>query len=142
MSESEPSRKGCVFCEIIDGKRENEIKYQDEKFVVFMDKRPATKHHYLVVPRIHYKNVLSLKVDEVDLKMVKVGEQIMTENKGDLSGLRMGFHWPPFHSISHLHLHVIAPEEEMGLIARAIFKVNSYWFVHLIQYNIEILNLM
>ncbi|RXG52761.1 Histidine triad nucleotide-binding protein 3 [Armadillidium vulgare] len=95
-----------------------------------MDKRPATKHHYLVVPRIHYKNVLSVKVDEVDLKMVKVGERIMTENKGDLSGLRMGFHWPPFHSISHLHLHVIAPEEEMGLIARAIFKVNSYWFVH------------
>lgn len=63
-------------------------------------------------------------------EMVKVGEKVMTESKGDLSGLRMGFHWPPFHSISHLHLHVIAPEEEMGWIARGIFKVNSYWFVH------------
>ena len=42
---------------------------------------------------------------------------------------RFGFHWAPFDSIEHLHLHVIAPINQMGFMARGIFLPNSLWFV-------------
>ncbi|KAH6921560.1 hypothetical protein HPB50_002225 [Hyalomma asiaticum] len=40
----------------------------------------------------------------------------------------MGFHWPPFTSISHLHLHVIAPVADMSMLARVIFMPGTPWF--------------
>jgi len=49
-------------------------------------------------------------------------------NANDVPKL-LGFHWPPFHSIAHLHLHVIAPSDSMGFISRTIFRPNSWWFV-------------
>lgn len=42
---------------------------------------------------------------------------------------RFGFHWPPFNSISHLHLHAIAPAKEMTLFGHIIFLPNTPWFV-------------
>lgn len=48
---------------------------------------------------------------------------------GTVIFFRMGFHWPPFNLIKHLHLHVISSTNQMGLLARGIFWPNSYWFV-------------
>lgn len=42
---------------------------------------------------------------------------------------RMGFHWPPFTLVRHLHLHVIAPVSEMSVLSRIMFASDSYWFV-------------
>lgn len=46
-----------------------------------------------------------------------------------------GFHWPPFNTVHHLHLHVIYPKEEMSYISRLIFRPNSYWFVSVSSKN-------
>ena len=53
----------------------------------------------------------------------------------------MGFHWPPFHLISHLHLHVISSTSQMGWISRGIFKENSYWFVTVSIWTISFSNI-
>lgn len=55
---------------------------------------------------------------------------IIAEKQGlDLAVTRTGFHWPPFNTIHHLHLHVISPICNMGLFKKFMFKPNSYWFV-------------
>ena len=41
---------------------------------------------------------------------------------------RMGFHWPPFNSIKHLHLHVIFPESGINFIGRQIYRPGSFYF--------------
>eukprot|EP00121_Abeoforma_whisleri_P004405 Awhi_evm1s3981 len=40
----------------------------------------------------------------------------------------MGFHWPPFNSIDHLHLHVIGPESTMSFFGKLEFKVGTLWY--------------
>lgn len=52
----------------------------------------------------------------------------------------LGFHWPPFHMVSHLHLHVIAPADQMGFIARNMFRPNSMWFVSVSDHLLSITN--
>ncbi|PSN57716.1 Histidine triad nucleotide-binding protein 3, partial [Blattella germanica] len=90
----------------------------DDEFVVFPDIKPAAKHHYLVVTQEHIQNVKHI-----------IGRQVLSEKGADLSDVRFGFHWPPFNSIQHLHLHAISPASNMGFIARQIFRPGTWWFV-------------
>ncbi len=126
------SKSKCIFCEITAGNDPSTtLVFQDEDIVVFRDRKPATSHHYLVVPKSHMSDAKHLGADDIELveRLVSVGNEVLVKQGGDASDARMGFHWPPFHSISHLHLHVISDQQSMGWIARAIFKPNSWWFV-------------
>ncbi|XP_069173610.1 adenosine 5'-monophosphoramidase HINT3 isoform X2 [Procambarus clarkii] len=124
-------REKCIFCKICDGIEPCNIVHQDGEFVAFPDMRPAAPHHYLIVPRHHYTDAKSLSKENIPLveKMVLVGKEVLIAQGGSPTAARMGFHWPPFHTVHHLHMHIIAPENEMGFIARGIFKTNSFWFV-------------
>jgi hypothetical protein len=42
---------------------------------------------------------------------------------------RLGFHYPPFNSVQHLHLHAISPASSMSFVSRLIFRPGSWWFV-------------
>ncbi|XP_065182019.1 adenosine 5'-monophosphoramidase HINT3-like [Sycon ciliatum] len=130
----EGCKPGCVFCRVARGQDEKtELLFQDEQFVVFRDIRPASSHHYLVVPLNHRGNVKFMEPSQDNFKfvqsMVSIGQRVLEERGADVTSARFGFHWAPFHTIEHLHLHVIAPVTEMGFIARTVFRPNSYWFV-------------
>ncbi|XP_078068948.1 adenosine 5'-monophosphoramidase HINT3 isoform X2 [Mustelus asterias] len=105
---------------------------RDEQFACFRDIRPGAPHHYLVVPRKHIANCKSLKKEHISTveKMVNIGENVLQQNGiDDLTDVRLGFHWPPFCTINHLHLHVLAPASQMGFISRMVYRANSYWFI-------------
>lgn len=59
---------------------------------------------------------------EQELKNLFVAKQL------DMNDASFGFHWPPFTSISHLHMHAIAPVSKMGFISRWIFKPINIWY--------------
>ncbi|CAM4533858.1 unnamed protein product [Eretmochelys imbricata] len=124
----------CVFCRI--GRREEPgtalLPCESEGLVCFRDIRPGAPHHYLVVPIEHMGNCKTLKKEHIPLveKMMEAGKNILQRNNfTDLNDIRMGFHWPPFCSISHLHLHVLAPASHLGFLSRMIYRTNSYWFI-------------
>ena len=122
----------CIFCKITSGNDDNtQIIHQNDDFVVIKDIRPAALHHYLVIPKHHIPNPKQLDNSHVILveNLVSIGKQVMTDHKGDDQDTRYGFHWPPFHTIAHLHLHVISPASSLGWLQRMIFRPNSFWFV-------------
>ncbi|ESO86908.1 hypothetical protein LOTGIDRAFT_194459 [Lottia gigantea] len=126
------SDKKCIFCEISNGNDpKTRIIYQEEDYVVFKDIKPCTSHHYLVIPKKHIPNPKQLTSKQLPIveKLESIGRQVITEQGGNVEDVRMGFHWPPFNSVQHLHLHVISNTDEMGWIARGIFKPDSFWFV-------------
>ncbi|XP_032877105.1 histidine triad nucleotide-binding protein 3 [Amblyraja radiata] len=129
----------CVFCKISNRFVPEDLLHWDEQFACFRDIRPGAPHHYLVVPRRHIGNCKTLKKEHISIvqTMVAIGKNVLLQ-KGiaDPADVRLGFHWPPFCTVAHLHLHVLAPVSQMGFLSRMIYRANSYWFItheHLIE---------
>jgi diadenosine tetraphosphate (Ap4A) HIT family hydrolase len=125
----------CVFCKIVEGAAPSEIYYQDDDVLIFKDIKPAAKFHFLSIPKEHIPNVNSLTRDHLELlnKLITTSKEILVEKGGDVEDIRLGFHLPPFNSISHLHLHVISPASQMSTISRLIFKPHTWWFTSVEQ---------
>eukprot|EP00088_Acartia_fossae_P067221 TRINITY_DN8380_c0_g1_i1.p1 TRINITY_DN8380_c0_g1~~TRINITY_DN8380_c0_g1_i1.p1 ORF type:complete len:181 (-),score=34.29 TRINITY_DN8380_c0_g1_i1:3-545(-) len=117
----------CIFCKIRDKTVPANILYEDDKYVVFPDHKPASENHLLVIPRTHIKNISVLKSSDETMvqEMLETGLKTLRESVSDINteDLRTGFHWP-IHTVSHLHMHIIYPPPQ-GLISRIIF---SSWF--------------
>jgi len=115
----------CIFCKIVRKETSTNILHEDEQFCVFPDHRPASQHHYLVIPKTHIERVEDLTLKDVDMvkQMLEVGQKVMHDAGGDLENTISGFHWP-IHTVNHLHLHLIYPPPQR-LIPRIIF---SSWF--------------
>ncbi|XP_060776643.1 adenosine 5'-monophosphoramidase HINT3-like [Neoarius graeffei] len=119
----------CIFCKIVNGEMDTELLHSDEDMSCFRDIKPGAPHHYLVVPKKHVGNCKSLRKEHIPLveKLVETGKAVLQKNNvTDLSDVRFGFHWPPFNSVTHLHLHVLAPASQ---ISRFMYRLDSYWFI-------------
>lgn len=75
----------CVFCEIIQGKAEASVVYEDATCVAFMDIQPVNSGHTLIVPKIHaaYLNDLD---EAVGAQLFRVAMRLDTALRK--SGLR------------------------------------------------------
>ncbi|RUS71194.1 hypothetical protein EGW08_021046 [Elysia chlorotica] len=132
--EEEPKQvdKNCLFCKIANGQLPgSRVLYESDGIAIFKDIRPAATHHYLVVPQKHVSDPKTLRRGDAELveRLVTCGQEFLVKQGGDVSETRLGFHWPPFNTVSHLHLHVICPASSMGWLASLIFRPNSFWFV-------------
>ncbi|MFI5010463.1 MAG: HIT family protein [Solirubrobacterales bacterium] len=100
----------CIFCKILAGELPATIVDEDERTVAFMDINPATRGHALVIPRAHFRDLLSVEAE--DLKAVAMSVQRlarrMTE-KLEAEGVNAinscgSVAWQ---TVFHFHVHVI-----------------------------------
>lgn len=54
----------CLFCGIVAGDVESSRVYDDDRVVAFMDIRPVTRGHTLVVPRAHAASLAELAPED------------------------------------------------------------------------------
>jgi len=117
--------KNCVFCHIIATNDSNEIlEPRSDEFVIVKDISPVATHHYLVLSHRHIQSAKLLQPLDQDRSllnsMVAAAKQVLSNNGCDLNDTRMGFHWPPFYTIGHMHLHVISPVSSMSALRRYV----------------------
>ena len=128
----------CVFCKILENSNtvtdSNKVLKSNERLAVIADIRPASKHHYLVIPKSHVEDTKSLKSSD-DINLVKEMHEFGKDYLKSVAtpeefeeGL-FGFHLPPFVSVKHLHLHIIAPSTSMSFINSFLFWKNAWYFV-------------
>ncbi len=47
----------CIFCDIVSGKIPSHKIYEDRDFIAFLDIRPLSAGHSLIIPKKHYRFV-------------------------------------------------------------------------------------
>ncbi|MFI6991730.1 HIT domain-containing protein [Nonomuraea wenchangensis] len=52
----------CTFCKIVDGQLPSYQVLEDEHALAFLDIRPASPGHTLVVPRVHARDVWEISM--------------------------------------------------------------------------------
>ena len=61
----------CLFCKITSGELPSETVYEDDIVRVFLDIKPVSNGHMLVVPKKHFENALDID-DETLLHIRKI----------------------------------------------------------------------
>lgn len=114
---------------------ETEIVYEEEDFIVFKDIRPAAEFHILIIPKNHFGPIQSLNKSHIEMlkKMEEIGQNLFNEKNYSQDDLLQGFHWP-IYTINHLHLHFIAPKQQMNCFKKIEF---SSWSFGNVQMAIE-----
>lgn len=122
---------GCVFCDIVKGRRKAHILYQDEDHMVFLDRYPVVPGHTLVIPKTHYSTILgmgprrtgilfSLAAILAPAIMHVTGTQAF--NVGQNNGQAAN------QVVPHVHVHIIPrrPGENINWKARAIADMGEF----------------
>ncbi|CAL8314220.1 unnamed protein product [Boreogadus saida] len=129
---SSSSMDDCIFCLISNGEDEyTELVRKNDDMVCFRDIYPAAPHHFLVIPRQHIKSCSSLTKKHAPLvqQMADMGRAAL-QDQGitDMQDIRLGFHQPPYISVDHLHLHVLAPASRIddNMLYKFIRRTNRF----------------
>ncbi len=104
----------CVFCRIIAGTAPAKVIFENDRVVVFHDRRPQATTHLLVVPKIHYETLLETPIEEIAylIKVCRVlAETLQMEDGFRLlinNGSRSG------QIVFHLHVHFMSWLKAVG----------------------------
>ncbi len=106
----------CIFCAIASGRAPADVVFEDADFLGFLDVRPVFEGHVLVVPRVHYGDLLALPSN---LHAGLMGHaQRVSRALGPALGAEGSFvaiNDRVSQSVPHLHLHVIPRRKKDGL---------------------------
>jgi histidine triad (HIT) family protein len=108
----------CIFCKIIEGEIPFDKVYEDDNVLAFLDIRPISSGHTIVVPKKHIADMESLPADilfdmssavkqigQAMLKGLEVkGYSIFLDNKSVAN-----------QHVPHVHFHIIPRAEGDGL---------------------------
>jgi histidine triad (HIT) family protein len=118
----------CVFCDIVNKKKEAEILFENNNVVSFLDIRPVNFGHALIIPKNHYENFLSVPAKELD-ELIEIAQYLSKNIKEGLnadgfniivnSGAAAG------QTVYHFHFHII-PRFEKDFNFKPNFKIYSY----------------
>jgi len=107
-----------IFCKIVKKEISSEIIKEDNLFMTFVDIRPISKGHLLVIPKKHSRNISELTDPELSkyLKFIKESAEQMKKALG-CDGYNLGMNNEPVAGqiIFHSHFHIIPRYKNDGL---------------------------
>ena len=104
------SDEDCIFCKIVAKQAPSSILFEDDVVMAFMDIRPLTEGHVLVIPKAHYVDLFDIPVKELAAvhilaKTIAIAVKRVTGADGisiiEQNGKAAG------QDIFHLHVHLI-----------------------------------
>lgn len=104
------SSADCIFCEIVEKKREAVIIYEDEYTMAFADLFPLMKGHTLVIPKKHFTNIYEIDEEYASYLFrttVKVAKRIKKIIRPDGINIHQTNERAAGQEVFHLHIHII-----------------------------------
>lgn len=102
---------GCVFCEIVAGNAPAIRVHEDDDYLAFLDIRPFTRGHTLVVPKTHSVDLTDTPAATL-AGMLAVGQRIAQATRASglaATGNNVAINdgKSAFQTVFHIHLHVV-----------------------------------
>jgi histidine triad (HIT) family protein len=101
----------CEFCEIVAGKDEGQIIFQDREVTAFRDIHPAAPTHVLIVPNRHIATINDITENDESLlgHMFVIAHQLAKDEGVANSGYRLVINNGPDagQMVFHIHLHLL-----------------------------------
>lgn len=124
-----------VFGKILRGQSPAAIWDETADLLLFQDIHPRSTTHGLIIPKRFIESVFDLTAADVplleDMRDLALAT-IAARHGTDFDDYNLCFHVPPFNSVDHLHLHVLAPQREMRLYHRWVkYNTAMRWSVSL-----------
>ncbi|WP_433513237.1 HIT family protein [Nonomuraea sp. CA-143628] len=123
----------CIFCEIIAGRAEASVVYDDDNVVAILDHKPATVGHVLVIPRVHMAGLADTD-DAIGAAIWRTARHVSVALRA--SGLRcdgvrlsLADGEAAGQDVFHLHLHVVPRYPGDGVVVTADWKKRSREFL-------------
>lgn len=109
----------CIFCDILNGKRDGHFIYEDESHVAFLDKYPVDVGHSLIIPRKHHEKITDMEtfdVGNIFSVVPKVAKAILNATGADAFTLSQNNGKSAKQIIPHVHIHIIPRYAVKGAI--------------------------
>ena len=100
----------CIFCKIIAGEIQGERVYEDKKTLAFLDIKPVSRGHTLLVPKEHYDDLLASPDDTLTnliATVKKIGRAVKEAFKADGFNIAVNNGRSAGQSVEHVHFHII-----------------------------------
>ena len=132
------SANPSVFGKILNGDSPSRVYAESSDLLAFRDRSPKADFHALVIPKRYVPDVYSLNPDdERDLVLVRdmrrMALRLLECHRPQVlvnDDYVLCYHVPPFNSVDHLHLHVLAPKSEMGwMYRRGKYNCGTPWCI-------------
>jgi histidine triad (HIT) family protein len=132
----------CIFCKIVNKEISCDLIYEDDKVLAFLDIKPASKGHALVIPKVHSQDILTAQ--DVDLQGVitrvkKIANGVLKAVGAAGFNLHVNTHPAAGQVVMHTHFHIIPrfandglkmwPHHEIGPKTRALMAEEIKKFI-------------
>jgi len=100
----------CLFCKIASGEIPSTKVYEDENVLAFRDISPQAPIHIVLIPKIHYENILEIPFDNSVINdMIKAVQIIAKQEDMENEGFRVVNNCKEFggQTVDHLHFHIL-----------------------------------
>ncbi len=109
----------CLFCDILDGKKDGHFLYEDNSHVAFLDKYPIDVGHSLVIPRKHYEKITDMSAKDVGTIFAlvpKIAQAILAATGADAFSLGQNNGKAAKQIVPHVHIHIIPRYNAKGTV--------------------------
>lgn len=97
----------CIFCKIICNKLPSYTVYEDDIVKVFLNIKPSSDGHLLIVPKKHYNNLEDINSKTLNyINMISKKMYKMLKDKLHVDGLTLSQNNDYGQEIKHYHLHL------------------------------------
>ena len=108
--------KDCVFCQIATGEKEAKIVFEDDVSLAFLDARPLSPGHCLLIPKAHYETIADLPKDLIG-RLFSNAQDLAAVVKGAMQaeGTFVAVNNTVSQSVPHFHVHIVPRRRKDGL---------------------------
>ena len=106
----------CVFCRIVSGESSAHVVLDEETTMAFLDARPVSPGHCLLVPRAHHETLADLPEDLVQPVFAAAQRLARAVEAGmGADGTFVAINNRVSQSVAHMHVHVVPRKRKDGL---------------------------